>query len=245
VKSQIGISAKYNGIYDDYQSCCDDLGLYVISDGLGGHPYPMMASRITCASIFDYVSNNYDRFKGRKIDEELREAVYFANYTLNILGKDECFNFGGKRSASTLDVCLIYENFAHFAHIGDSSAFHYRSGQGLINLFEKEGEDTFEFKERQMRGNFDSEDYIGKEIELKLNLRYQCREIVPGDKIALITDGITKLVFNEEIEECLKVEDSIFQIFERAKNSRMSKYLNKNSEELYKRDAATVLLVEV
>jgi protein phosphatase len=114
---------------EDAYRCADDLGLYVVADGLGGLPAGEAASQISVYAL------------PRIITRALRHPAIQANVSLGALLRDALILlnrhlYQQSRASSTLEgmattlVSLVFEGkHAHVVHAGDSRAYLVRKGR--------------------------------------------------------------------------------------------------------------------
>lgn len=97
-------------VNEDYFLVDEDMGLYIVSDGVGGLSKGEIASQLTCKTIFDEVKNG----------TPLAKAVVAAHKRLLI----EISNNDNKKGmASTVVAVLFKGNAYEIAWVGDSRAY--------------------------------------------------------------------------------------------------------------------------
>jgi protein phosphatase len=112
----------------------DDMGLYVVADGMGGHQAGEVASRIVVDILRDYMKTSHeekDEHGVTDIDETLSKAanriisgIYLANRTVYqlSLSKESYQGMG-----STVSVVYFTENTLVAANVGDSPIYLIRN----------------------------------------------------------------------------------------------------------------------
>ena len=122
-----GLKRKTN---QDFLSCNEDLGIYLLADGMGGHAAGSVASRLAVETIEDFVSLAQDTSEltwpyGYDIRTTfelniLRTALRLANAKV-CQAAEQQERFAGM--GSTVVAVLIVEGKAVYAHLGDSRLY--------------------------------------------------------------------------------------------------------------------------
>ena len=113
----------------------DDIDLYVVADGMGGHQAGEVASRIVVESIRDYMM----KFKEKTIDEEINDidktlseeakhlysSVHQANIKVYLLSKS---NESYKGMGSTVSAVYFTDSTLIAINVGDSPIYLIRKG---------------------------------------------------------------------------------------------------------------------
>jgi type VI secretion system protein ImpM len=165
---------KEREINEDSYVGRDDLAVWIVADGLGGHRAGNLASRMVTS-----VANELD---GATIGEraaELARAVRVVNGCLQVVGE---LGSGGELVGSTVAALLI--DGAELACIwaGDSRIYRLRDGR-LEQLSRDHVEDT----SAETRTHFITR-AVGGPGELQLDI--EPGEVLPGDRYLLCTDGL-------------------------------------------------------
>ncbi|MBU5590869.1 Stp1/IreP family PP2C-type Ser/Thr phosphatase [Clostridium sp. MSJ-4] len=97
----------------------EDIKLFIVADGMGGHNAGEVASKIAVESITDYFKLKED-ISEEDLENELKKAIIYANEKVfNLSHKDEVY----KGMGTTITACIIYKNKVLVANVGDSSCF--------------------------------------------------------------------------------------------------------------------------
>jgi serine/threonine protein phosphatase PrpC len=105
-----------------YNNSCQDFGLFIVADGMGGHQFGEIASNVAVRTVADHVLKDlylplisFETIK-YEINEQriLRDGVMEANKAINK------FAPGG---GTTLTAALVLGTQVTIAHIGDSRAY--------------------------------------------------------------------------------------------------------------------------
>lgn len=112
---------------DDYLGVVttDNRTLFVLCDGLGGHPLGDMASRCVCEAVCDFWQLN-DTIADS--EAKLREAVNIA--TLTLAGYAKSFRDVGM--GTTIVIAAIEGDKLLVAHCGDSRCYLFRNSKPLF-----------------------------------------------------------------------------------------------------------------
>lgn len=108
----------------------DDLGLYVVSDGMGGTPAGEVASEIVVQALPAMVA---EHLGGRPQDGAVPDASEGLCFVLSKLSADvregSRAQPGLAGMGATAVVALVRDSAALIAHVGDSRAYLWRDGQ--------------------------------------------------------------------------------------------------------------------
>lgn len=180
-----------------------------VFDGVGGADLGNVAS-YTCAKRMKniFASSSFDRTSFMGVIDSLNETLITAQKEL-----------GNNKMMTT--VCSVYidRGVCHFANVGDSRLYFF-DGQ---NLETKYVDDTLKNKllrEGKMgREEIEKIDIahkitncLGKKDFDKYKFHYFKSEIKKGDKIILMSDGISDLLSDDELVAFLKANGNISEI---------------------------------
>ncbi|QGU95251.1 Stp1/IreP family PP2C-type Ser/Thr phosphatase [Clostridium bovifaecis] len=111
-------------VNEDYIGCYEDnkIRLYIVADGMGGHNAGDVASKTAVESCIEYIRREND-----SEDKEflLKSAINYANtkiYSKALESK------GLNGMGTTITACLVYEENAIIANVGDSSCYAIEKG---------------------------------------------------------------------------------------------------------------------
>jgi type VI secretion system protein ImpM len=166
-----------------------EIGLWAVADGLGGHRDGQVASRMVCDALAGLVP-------GSSFDttiETARERIHEVNEHLLRTSTRAAVT---DRSASTVVVLLVRGPRCAVLWAGDSRVYRWRTGRlerltrdhSLVESGAAVGRDDSHIVTRA----------VGVEPGLSLDL---CRDRVhPGDRFLLCSDGLTRMVPEDQIE---------------------------------------------
>ena len=225
--SDTGMQRKLN---EDYFVIDDDLGLLIVTDGMGGHDAGEVASKEAAqiihqclkASQQDYLRYSQDVI-GENADNDntwhslpnpllslVEKAIQTANSTINKINKDNGFsdNYGmgttvvGTWILEKLELAIIF-------YVGDSRFYLFRDGcigqmsvdHSLHQLWLDNGRVGAEPPKNIILAG------IGLTETVELGTRLMA--IKPNDVFLLCSDGLSDLIDDDDIAESLKkVTDS-------------------------------------
>jgi protein phosphatase len=125
-RTEVGCVRKHN---EDNFLMEQDLGLFAVADGLGGHAAGEVASRIVVDKIGDFIAHTAERDRTWPVEYEvdlsydgnrLKAALLLADQSIlnDIQANPERESMG-----STVVACLVQGERATLVHVGDSRAY--------------------------------------------------------------------------------------------------------------------------
>lgn len=212
---------KREGNEDAFCSA-EDLGLYIVADGMGGHRAGEVASRIAV----DTIRESYKKWVKEKTSEEdifgfpdaslspmgniIRSSIRLANRIIFELATDRKEYEG---MGTTIVVLLITTELIIAANVGDSRLYLIRDG-----TIERLSKDHTIVSEQIELGIMTEEDAVSSPMKHILtrtlgsskDVDTEVFEIEPSehDRFILCTDGITDLIKDEEILSMTEEEES-------------------------------------
>jgi serine/threonine protein phosphatase PrpC len=185
-----------------------ELGLFIVSDGMGGHRGGELASNIVIEDLPVMIEVRLDKLKvgtPAAIRNLFKKAIREQSRQLNLEGTSET---GYKDMGATLVVALIRNNRAYIANLGDSRIYRFRNRR-LLQLTK----DHSVVSELLGKGKIRPEEaenheaqgvithYVGMEDKARPYLRsFQLKK---GDRLLLCTDGLTDSIDDKAIAAIL------------------------------------------
>lgn len=120
-KTDVGLVRKLN---EDSILAHEDLGIFGVADGMGGHNAGEIASSIAL-EVFIKTMEALVANSERPLEELIQEAFNAANQRVYRLAQEEDRLRG---MGTTLTLGVIRDRSLHLAHVGDSRAYLYRKG---------------------------------------------------------------------------------------------------------------------
>ena len=182
--------------------------LYVVADGMGGHPGGEIASQIACRGMMDYYRANSDH--RRKSDDlaarlkHLKASIYKVHDQIIEYGRThkEFENMG-----TTLSALVLTKHKALIAHVGDSRIYRLRQGRlvqltedhTMAQLFIRMGYLTAEKVANHPIRHVMSQ-AVGQGID---DIFTRVEDVNGKDIFVLCSDGLFGMVSDEAIEDIL------------------------------------------
>jgi serine/threonine protein phosphatase PrpC len=216
--TDIGPMRKHN---EDTVLLRNDLGLYVVADGAGGHNAGNVASALATTAIANFFENTqkesealpeYDAFGFSTSARRLARAMQRANRDIVEIAKSSMRHRG--MGTTVVAVWARPEvGMIHVGHVGDSRCYRYRAGQleqmthdhSLYNDVLELQPDLPEAAMARLPRNVVTR-ALGMEDVVRAAV--QTNVIVPGDKYLLCSDGLTNGLSELEILQALETMSS-------------------------------------
>lgn len=212
------MTIKYAGLSDrglvreeNQDSWCAtaELGLFIVSDGMGGHLGGALASKIVVEALPELIRKRMRGFKNL-FDSEAKKQLEGALVELSIQVREQTINEPGlKGMGSTVVLIMIKGSRALVAHMGDSRAYLLRRGRlkqltkdhSVVQLLIDAGEiKPSEAATHPARNQITR--CVGMEGDPLPNVTRL--ELEPRDRLLLCTDGLTSMLSDEEIGKVLQ-----------------------------------------
>ncbi|MFW7378259.1 MAG: Stp1/IreP family PP2C-type Ser/Thr phosphatase [Oligoflexus sp.] len=189
----------------------DDIGLYIVADGMGGHAGGEIASRIAIEQVREQISTQLLGFQSTDQQSHPQPAI------LNILAAS--INYASARiyehsledpslrgMGTTATAVKIIDNYAYWAHVGDSRLYLMRSGfiyqltfdHSLVNEQVRAGILTREEAEVHHLKNVITRSVGYQEEE---DVDTSCVLLKAGDLMLLCSDGLHGKITDAEISQ--------------------------------------------
>ena len=145
-----------------------DLSLFGVFDGLGGYPGGAEAAEMAARTVERYCQGKEPAI------ETLAHSIIAANKAM-IAAKADKQLVG----YTTATICWLAPGRLHWVSVGDSRLYHQPAGRRLMPVSRDEGY-------RNILNNC-----LGDEYEFKGIRQRVTSTVDPGDRIVLVTDGVT------------------------------------------------------
>lgn len=206
--TDVGLVREINEdtVFSDIQ---EEMGIFVVADGMGGLDYGYTASRIAAKTFKEWWEIHQPELKNGRlkrliIKKLLERGMEYANQAILEYSKNE-----GKQMGTTLSVLLIMEKKYYIAHIGDSRIYQiYKDKIHLltedhtkVNDDYQKGLITFnEFK------NSDEKHILIKclGVEEEITPQIDSGDIKGNELFFLCSDGVHNYLNHIEITKYLK-----------------------------------------
>jgi len=206
--SDVGRKREHN---EDSLLIDDDLGLYIVADGMGGHQGGGTASRLAVETIRDKLRQarangttlalHAGALEENPLREVLRSAVEMACRSIFHAAQSDP---GLQGMGTTVTAVAVDERSAFVAHVGDSRCYLIRGedifqvseDHSLVNEQLKAGAITPEEARTSRFRNIITRS-VGFEEQVAVDLF--SLEVEPGDRLVVCCDGLSNLVEDPEI----------------------------------------------
>ena len=210
--TDIGLKRKIN---EDMYLVRNDLGLFIVADGMGGHKAGEVASRMVVETMVDY----WLKMKAKKVPSFLKpvrkEISKKANHLINSIHMSNMLVHDAQKMpeylqmGSTVSVVLTEGDTLWVANVGDSPV--YLNDRGKLVLLSEEHSVAAEQKSMGLEkyvitSNMALKNMLTRVIGMQENVDVFIRKIVPevGDMILLCSDGLTNYLSEESINTIIK-----------------------------------------
>jgi PPM family protein phosphatase len=206
--SDIGCIRENNedAIYFSYPEPSDNQHtkdyLMVIADGMGGHNGGEVASKLAIHHIY----SAYVRF-GKDLHKSLEKAFLEANRSIYNIAQADSFLSG---MGTTCTALVVRKRKVYCAHVGDSRVYLlrnnsiYRMTQDHTVLTEnkKKPENEKSLNDPELKGSLLTR-ALGINSSIQIDTWPKGFPVKPQDRFLLCTDGLTDLVYDEEIKNVI------------------------------------------
>lgn len=211
----------------------ETIGFMAVADGMGGHNNGELASKMA-------TELTYEKFKELTVKNEKPEVInkdysLAANRLINAFDyanskifEESLNNEKNKGMGTTLTACVFNDLKISLVHIGDSRAYILREGK-MIQISE---DDSF-VMDQYKKGNITLEEakkssyrnVLTKALGVKPHNDYFVYEsnLKPNDILILATDGLTKMLEDDEISKIAKKPENLCVISEELINKANEK----------------------
>lgn len=212
-RSDVGRKRTSN---EDSFGLCEDEGLGVVCDGMGGHQSGEVASRTAVDLFSDRVEHAFPRLTAprRKLSqvrsmaaEFVREWTWEANSKIRSIGEDSgtVDDSSKSRMGTTLAVVFVVGDFAVIGHVGDSRV--YRIREGVIEQLTEDHVIVAESKRHPADPRpAKKRKYVTKALGTKKNVEPDISlvDVFHGDVFVLCSDGLSDLIVDDEISSMVR-----------------------------------------
>lgn len=196
----------------------DEINLYVVADGMGGHVGGEYASQIAVTTIEEVVQNVES---AKELAESIPDPGAMAGeklkYAIRLAGKrifERTTQEPELRGMGTTTVAMLFErNRIFLAHVGDSRAYLVRDEEihqitedhSLVNEQIKAGLISAESAKNHKLKNIITRS-VGYQEDVEIDT--MVRPVLDRDQYVLCSDGLSNLVNAQEIREIVLTHDS-------------------------------------
>ena len=196
---------------EDAFATAADTGLFLVSDGMGGHQGGGIASQIVADDLSVMIEAGLENLKSYSVDsirEYLKRSVTAQSQHLRMEAEE---GDGHKDMGATVVVLLIAADRAYIASAGDSRVYLLRE-----DIFKQVTKDQSTVEELIDAGKIERHEapdhpsageitnYMGMEDEIEPFVK--SFEVAQGDRFILCSDGLTDMLDDEAIASLLQTE---------------------------------------
>jgi PPM family protein phosphatase len=203
---------------EDAVFVADDLGLYLVADGIGGYADGELAS----AMVTQTVARAWPVGAVPDASGLLREALAKANARIRAAAEgaegsgeseEESGNGSGEgsreRMGSTVVALHVDAGGATIAHVGDSRAYRFRDGVLEAMTVDHSLRAQAAARGGHVGGRFGNLLTRAMGIAPEVEVEVRREPVRPGDRFLLCTDGLTNMVEEGRIAQILRAEASL------------------------------------
>lgn len=202
---------------EDSYCARDDLGLFMVADGMGGHVAGEVASRLAVDEVERFIEATrvegpddiwpipIDPKVGRD-GNRLSAGLTLANRSIadRVQGSEEL-----RGMATTAVAALVSGHRAALAHVGDSRAYLQRASE--LSRLTRDHSWVEEQMHAGMLSAAAARDHPWRNIVTRalsgtdpLDVEVTTVELAEGDRLMLCSDGLTSVLADEEIDSVLR-----------------------------------------
>jgi serine/threonine protein phosphatase PrpC len=176
-----------------------EIGLFVVSDGMGGHRGGALASQIVIEDLPVRIETRLHKLRSvnvRSIRRIIESSVIDQSKELYSEGLSES---GYKDMGATVAMAMLYGDRAYICNLGDSRIFRFRKGHlfqvsrdhSVVGELLSQGKlENHEIHDHEAAGQITH--YVG--MEEKAIAHTRSFKFKKGDRLLLCTDGLTDVV---------------------------------------------------
>jgi PPM family protein phosphatase len=194
---------------DSFSSIESENGMIaIVADGMGGLEYGKIASSTAVKMFIEEFAKEYEMYD---VEKFLINTTYTANENIVNMAN-------GRKIGTTVVATVIKDDILHWISVGDSRIYLHRKGE-LIKLNK---EHTYErvLNDRYESGEISRNDvqkhpqkefltsYIGYDEFHEIEYSKKPIQLIKGDKVILMSDGIYKSISEEELKEILQKKNN-------------------------------------
>lgn len=189
---------------EDALFVADDLGLYLVADGIGGYADGELAS----AMVAQTLARAWPADGADDPGALFTDAIGKANARIQAAA-ESAGDGSGERMGSTVVALHVADDVATIAHVGDSRAYRLRDGQLEALTVDHSLKAQAASRGGHVGGRFGNllTRALGIAPEVEVEVRRE--EARPGDVYLLCSDGLTNMVEDERIAAVLRAEPAL------------------------------------
>jgi serine/threonine protein phosphatase PrpC len=183
-----------------------DLGVWAVADGMGGHE----AGEVASAAVTDSITNLASNETFEEMLDAVQQSIIEANQQLLIRAE----TYDSQRApGSTVVVLLIRDDRGALVWIGDSRI--YRRRDKVVEQLTRDHSHVQDLVDQGVILESEAESHpmanvITRAVGISEPLEIETRliNVRPDDQFLLCSDGLSRLVNNDELESMMANKDS-------------------------------------
>ena len=210
--TDVGMKRQRN---EDNYLINDELGLFVVADGMGGHVGGEFASQIAVTTVEEVIANIRDEknlshngrgMRDMLVQEKLKYAIRLAGKRIYERAQEDTEYRG---MGTTALVLYMLDDAGYVAHVGDSRAYRVR-GDTVVQLTEDHSLVNEQIKAGLINRDAAKSHKLRNIITRSLGYQEEVEidtSILPverGDFYVLCSDGLSNLVEDRELMDLLQ-----------------------------------------
>lgn len=191
-----------------------EIGLFMISDGMGGHRGGALASDFVCQNLSVSIETGLQKLRSkssRAVRNLLIRSIRIHNEEVL---QEACSESGYKDMGATVVLCLIAGDRAFVANLGDSRLYRFRNNKlhqisrdhSVVRELVEQGKLHPEQADFHEDSNLITQ-YMGMETKALPDLR--SFKLQRKDRILLCTDGLTDMIDLHSISGILESQSDL------------------------------------
>ncbi|HCH65897.1 MAG TPA: Stp1/IreP family PP2C-type Ser/Thr phosphatase [Deltaproteobacteria bacterium] len=205
--TDVGLARTLNEDNWGWRRLSDDMDLYVVADGMGGHDSGEVASQMAVETLCDEAFRSLNEECG--VSHERVEATFDASFQAGNNGiKEHSEHLGNDMGTTMVAALVIDRKYAFVANVGDSRGYLVRGemlhqitrDHSLVAKMVEQGRITEEEARVHPHSNILLRT-VGTDYDVDIDIFNV--DLAPGDRILLCSDGLWGEVEDAEIESIM------------------------------------------
>ncbi len=182
----------------------EDMGLFIVADGMGGHKGGDLASRLAVEAMKDVVRTHREEHTFLSPRAMLEEG--YSEASSRIYAESQLNNKMFQGMGTTLVAAYVHDNEIFIGNVGDSRAYYFNKqymwqmteDHSLVNEHIRAGL----LKDSEAK-DFQAKNIITRSVGFERDVRCDIikKPLLAGDQFLLCSDGLCGLVEDEEIHQ--------------------------------------------
>ncbi|UVT17334.1 MAG: Stp1/IreP family PP2C-type Ser/Thr phosphatase [Nitrospira sp.] len=206
-RSEIGLVRTMN---QDAYAIIDHLGIWAVADGMGGHAGGEIAAQVAIATIQAQAASASDLLRNGQVPptDVLTDLISRAHEAILDRAKSKSKLKGMGTTIVLLAIVPTQTPVAYLAHVGDSRAYRFRSG--TLTPLTKDHSVIEKYLERGILTPQSAKTHPERHVLTRAlgvsaaaNPTIAAFPILDEDLVLLCSDGLTKMLEDEDIQRVL------------------------------------------